>query len=115
MAKVLFVDDYSDTADSLASIAAALGHEPAVAYDGETALRITSGTVFDLIFLDVGLRDADGRDIGRQIRKGPSGAARMIAVTGHAHLQDGDDMDAFDACLLKPIGMDQLERLLLQE
>ncbi|WP_162070251.1 response regulator [Burkholderia sp. THE68] len=112
MTKVLFVDDHRETADSFFDIALALGHRPAVAYDGATALKLTSDEVFDLVFLDVTLPDADGRDVGGQIRNGTSGAARLVAVTGHDDVRGSVRMEMFDDCLLKPITIDELQRQL---
>ncbi|SPB18201.1 histidine kinase [Caballeronia novacaledonica] len=112
MTRVLFVDDHRETADSFSDIALALGHHPSVAYDGATALKLTSDEVFEVIFLDVTLPDADGRDVCCQIRSGASGTARLVAVTGYDDLRGTVGMEVFDDCLLKPITIDELQRQL---
>lgn len=112
MGRVLFVDDHKDTADMLANIAVEMGHCASVAYDGITAIRVTSHEAFDLVFLDVSLPDADGREVCSQIRRGPSRHSRIVAVTGHAELRANAEMCGFDACILKPVTMQQLEDVL---
>ncbi|WP_175939159.1 response regulator [Caballeronia sp. BCC1704] len=111
MSSVLFVDDLEDTADSLAEIASALGHQSAVAYSGASALEIATLDVFDVIFLDLTLPDGDGRDVCLQLRRGRCAGARIIALTGLADLADAD-MECFDGLLPKPCRIDDLERLL---
>ncbi|TCF96881.1 hypothetical protein BZM26_34950 [Paraburkholderia strydomiana] len=111
MAKVLFVDDHRDTADSLSDLANAFGHQASVAYDGATALRLTSEESYDIIFLDVSLRDADGRDICAQIRSGARISPRIIGLTGYTDIVELSE-HAFDDCALKPLGIDDLQRLL---
>jgi DNA-binding response OmpR family regulator len=110
--EVLFVDDHRETADAFADIATALGHSSSVAYDGATALSLTSGNVYRLIFLDISLGDADGRDICHQIRHGASASARVVAVTGYNDLCGTAEMGIFDDCLVKPVTTAELQRQL---
>ncbi|VXC85929.1 Histidine kinase [Burkholderia sp. 8Y] len=112
MSKILFVDDNRDAADALADLARALGHVASVAYDGATAIQMTSRESFDLVCLDVSLPDADGRDICHQIRGGSRAHGRIVAITGYSDLQHSDDMKLFDDCVVKPVTVEQLERLL---
>ncbi|SAL88489.1 two component LuxR family transcriptional regulator [Caballeronia arvi] len=111
MKKILFVDDFKDTADALRDIATALGHEGVVAYDGASALCAAAAEAFDIIFLDSMLPDANGIDVCLEIRRGPSKSARIIALTGSNELVD-KERHCIDDWVLKPLYMDELERLL---
>jgi CheY-like chemotaxis protein len=113
MTIVLFVDDFVETADSLAELASALGHQSTVAYSGETAISAANQRRFDVVFMDVTLPDMDGRDVCDAIREGLSSSARIFALTGHSELAE-DEMRCFDGVLLKPLAIDDLERLLAQ-
>ncbi len=53
---VLFVDDNPASADALATLAAALGHEASVAYDSQADIVLALSTTFDLILLDIQIR-----------------------------------------------------------
>ena len=44
MAKILFVDDSRDNADTLATFFKLLGHETEVAYDGDSVSKVENGT-----------------------------------------------------------------------
>jgi CheY-like chemotaxis protein len=100
--KILVIDDVRDSADSLAALAAELGHSVEVAYDCKTATEFATTTRFDVILCDVGLPDGDGRHACERLRdEGASQDACMIAVTGRTDLHD-DDFPSFDGYLHKP-------------
>ncbi|MEU3910206.1 MULTISPECIES: response regulator transcription factor [unclassified Streptomyces] len=62
------------------------GFEPVPAPDGATALRLARDR-FDAVVLDVGLPDADGRDVCQALRA--SGFTEpVIFLTAHHHLTD---------------------------
>ncbi|SAL85438.1 PAS/PAC sensor hybrid histidine kinase [Caballeronia arvi] len=111
MKKILFVDDSRDTADALRDIASELGHVGAVAYNGASAVDAAASETFDVIFLDLMLPDADGVTVCLEIRKGRSKSARIVALTGSNELID-KSQQCIDEWVLKPLYMDQLERLL---
>jgi two-component system OmpR family response regulator len=109
---ILFIDDHKDSADAFAEIALGLGHVVEVAYDGRTAMALTRGRKFDVIFFDIALPDADGRELCRLARSdGASRHACIIAVTGMTDLQEAE-LEAFDGLLQKPISVDALQRAL---
>lgn len=109
--KILIVDDSRDTADVLSEIASVLGHQSVAAYDGASALSAASAETFDLVFLDLWLPDADGIDVCKQMRNGPSGSAYIVALTGSSELI-GSGCHVFDEWMLKPLLMSEVERLL---
>ncbi|MFT4437884.1 response regulator [Caballeronia sp. 15715] len=110
---VLFVDDNPDSADALASLAAAMGHEASVAYGSQGAVALARATTFDLILLDIKLGEADGRDVCADIRReGASQHSQILAMTGHVGLEQGVSLGDFNGYVLKPIEFDRLEELL---
>jgi CheY-like chemotaxis protein len=110
---VLFVDDNSDSADSLAALAVAMGHEASVAYDSQGAIALARSTTFDLILLDIRLGEADGRDVCADIRRdGLSRHSQILAMTGHVGLEQGVSLGDFNGYVLKPLEFDRLEELL---
>ncbi|MFT4503318.1 response regulator [Caballeronia sp. 15711] len=110
---VLFVDDNPASADALATLAAALGHEASVAYDSQAAIALARSTTFDLILLDIQLGEADGRDVCADIRReGSSRDSQIVAMTGHVGLEQGVSLGDFNGYVLKPLEFDRLEELL---
>ena len=111
--KVLFVDDNSASADALGALAAAMGHEALVAYDGERAVELAHTTAFDLILLDLQLGDVDGRSVCADMRReGLSRHSQILAMTGHVGLEQGVSLGDFNGYVLKPLEFDRLEELL---
>jgi DNA-binding response OmpR family regulator len=107
--RILFIEDDPRLADAFAALAASIGHDPEVAYDGQSALALTAANAYDAIFLDIGLPDADGRELCQQLRKASKSAqACVVAVTGRANLS-AEELSAFDGYLLKPISQEALE------
>jgi DNA-binding response OmpR family regulator len=110
---VLFVDDNPDSADALATLATAMGHQVSVAYDSQGAVALARGTTFDLILLDIQLGDADGRDVCADIRReGSSRHSQILAMTGHVGLEQSVSLGDFNGYVLKPVEFDRLEELL---
>jgi CheY-like chemotaxis protein len=68
----------------------------------------------DLVLLDIGLPDCDGRDILREIRMQPKGKnLPVLALTAHAMIEDRKKFleDGFSAYFSKPIeDLDELVR-----
>jgi len=109
---ILFIDDHKDSADAFGEIASGLGHKVQVAYDGRSAMALTQTQSFDVVFFDIELPDADGRELCRRVRnEGASRDACVIAVTGRTDLRD-KDLEPFDGYLHKPISAAALEHAL---
>jgi DNA-binding response OmpR family regulator len=66
--KILVVEDDADNAALLEKFLTGEGFEVTVAGDGASALAATSSTQPDLVLLDIGLGEEDGRDVLREIR-----------------------------------------------
>jgi DNA-binding response OmpR family regulator len=105
---VLVVDDNESVADSLAFLLDCYGHYAAVAYDGETALRLLRSGAFEITFLDENLPDIKGSAIARSLRQTAFlSRAFLVSMTGDADSQ-GDVTRLFDVCLQKPFSCEAL-------
>ncbi|MEM5331582.1 response regulator [Paraburkholderia sp. JHI2823] len=112
MLKILLIEDHADTAEVMAQLMRAGGHEVVVAANVAHALALTASMAFDLVVSDIGLPDGSGIDFIRAFRA--QSAAPAIALTGF-----GTDDDVrrsveagFTAHLTKPVNFEQLERLI---
>src|SRR5690242_17097003 len=85
--RLLVVHDLRDSADSLAMLLEALGHEVRTAYDGEEAVAAAEAFTPDVILLDLGMPKLNGYDACRRIRA-RGRAVRVIALTGWGHEDD---------------------------
>ncbi|WP_250463716.1 MULTISPECIES: response regulator [unclassified Caballeronia] len=100
----LFVEDDENVAHAFAELATSLGHRAEVAHSGGEALRMTGGTRYDTVFMDIGLPDIDGRTLCDYIRSaGASHDACIVAVTGHPNFRDDVETSSFDGYLPKPV------------
>lgn len=111
--RVLVVDDNDDARELLAEILESLGYDVRTAPDGPTALRIAEGFKPEIGLLDIGLPIMDGYELAQRLRGNSPHALRLVAVTGYG--RDADKQQAkqagFDAHLVKPIKLEQLEEL----
>ena len=81
--RILIVDDSVACRMVQEAMAKALGAIPATAETAVQAMVASSETPFDLIILDIGLADADGRVLARTLRETPHGeAAAILCVSG---------------------------------
>ena len=115
--RVLVVDDNIDAGQAVALLLRELGSQVQVAHDGKSALQLAQTALPDLVLLDIGLPDIDGYALGRRLRElaGPR-PPRLVALTGFGQqrdLQRSAD-SGFEAHLVKPASVGDLQRLLLQ-
>jgi PAS domain S-box-containing protein len=113
--RVLVIDDHRDTLHTMDALLAKLGHETVTAENGEEALRAAAEFHPDIILSDIGLPGMDGYAFARRLCTDPSlRPRRLVAVTGYG--QPGDQERAyeagFDEHVTKPVGMDDLCRIL---
>jgi CheY-like chemotaxis protein len=116
-ARVLVVDDNADGAESLASLLRVAGHETAVAFDGEEAMRVAREFDPELAVLDIGLPQLDGYEVARRIRR--MQLARqplLIALTGWGQEEDREKsrQAGFNHHLVKPVTLNALLDLLAE-
>jgi signal transduction histidine kinase/ActR/RegA family two-component response regulator len=113
--RVLVVDDHRDSAESLAMLLTAMGHEVEKAYDGQQAIDMASTLRPDLLLLDIGMPQMDGYEACRRIKSEPWGEKMcVVALTGWGQEEDRRKSQAagFDHHLVKPVEMGQLAQLI---
>lgn len=81
MGAVLIVDDMDDLRFSLGNIVKKEGHSVHAASSGHEALEILRTSIVDLVFLDIGLPDANGIDLIQEI-KAITADIDVIMLTG---------------------------------
>ena len=81
--RVLIVDDHRATADTLARLVRAWGHDVECAYDGETGLALAVGFMPDVILLDLVMPHVSGSLLAVKVRQlAQLKECLMIAITG---------------------------------
>ncbi|TNJ33106.1 EAL domain-containing protein [Arenimonas terrae] len=115
MSRILIVDDNPTNLRLAASVLELEGHQVDQAADADQALDYLSGTVPDLILMDIALPGTDGLTLTRRIKAEPRLAAiPVVALTAFA--MKGDDQKAREAgCIgyvTKPIDTREFGRQL---
>jgi CheY-like chemotaxis protein len=113
--RVLVVDDNRDAATSLAIMLRLMGNESKTAHDGLEALEVAAAFRPALILLDIGMPKLDGYDTARQIRQQSWGKhVALVALTGWGQEEDRRKSReaGFDSHMVKPIQLQDLEKLL---
>ena len=119
---VLVAEDNEINALLARALLTRLGHRPAIAGNGETAVDMWSaaraaGEPYDLVLMDVQMPGVDGLEACRRIRAAEAGAGhptRIIALTANAQ---ADDRAAcltagMDGLLVKPLDRERLREAL---
>jgi photoactive yellow protein len=110
-AAVLVVEDEPDLRELLMEVLALEGHAVTGTGSGLEAVRLAGRTPFDIIFLDIDLRELSGDAVVRVVRD--LGSAPIVAVSGKAGDWQQPLLDAgANACLSKPYRVEQLRSLI---
>jgi PAS domain S-box-containing protein len=113
--RILVADDNRDSAESLALLLAAMGHEVRTELDGERAVEAAEAFRPQVVLLDLGMPRLDGYEAARRIRALPGGRdVVLIAQTGWSQPEDRrrSQEAGFDYHVVKPIPSGSLEKLL---
>jgi signal transduction histidine kinase/DNA-binding response OmpR family regulator len=111
--RVLIVDDNVDAADLLVLLLRREGHDAEAVYKSRDGLERAEVFRPDIVLLDIGLPELDGYEVARRLRSNPAlSHMRLIAVTGYGQANDRARTLAagFDDHLVKPVGVQQLQR-----
>jgi two-component system CheB/CheR fusion protein len=108
--RVLVVEDHAETARLLSKLLGASGHKVKTAGTAAAALELAGKEPFDVIVSDIGLPDATGYDLMKQIRA--RYPMKGIAMSGYGM---DDDLRksreaGFSDHIVKPANVAQLER-----
>jgi signal transduction histidine kinase/CheY-like chemotaxis protein len=86
--RVLVAEDNPDTADTLRMILEGYGYQVWVASSGPAAVETARRIRPDALVCDIGLPGMSGYDVAKALRKDPTIAPLMIAVTGYSSPED---------------------------
>jgi CheY-like chemotaxis protein len=113
--RVLLVDDNVDAMEMMAFLLAEMGYEAYTTADASGIVELALARRPDVIVLDIGLPNVDGYEVARMIKRHPAlQAIRLVAHTGYGSPEDRRKaLEAgFDAHLVKPAELDDLEKAL---
>lgn len=105
-ARILIIEDNATNMELMVYLLKAFGHEPLLAHDGETGIRLAQQMSPSLIVCDVHLPNLDGYGVVALLKANPSlSAIPVIAVTALAMVGDREKLLAsgFDGYIEKPI------------
>jgi CheY-like chemotaxis protein len=115
--RLLVVDDDRSMRRSMARLLHSWGHQVAVASGTTRALTIAETFKPDVAILDLAIGDGSGLELARALRdKHPDRRIQLYAMTA-----DNDEtvrracLAVFDAYLVKPSQLTELQRLLTQQ
>jgi len=113
--RVMIVDDHEEIRASIARLARGWGHEVAVAAEGSSALAMADVFQPECAIVDLSMPGMNGIELGRRLRERfPPAQLCLIALSGYAgaDIRDACLTAGFDAYLVKPGDVLELERLL---
>jgi len=107
---ILLVDDDPDARAGVAELLRLDGHEVTEAADGQEALdRLRSGPRPCLVLLDLNMPGTSGwRFRALQLRDWAIADVPVVALSGHAGLEQQTRVLGLDGCLTKPLDFDKL-------
>ena len=109
MAQLLLVEDDAEIRRALIHALSQLGHTVTTAGTGMSGLQLAVDTAPDLVVLDLGLPDVDGRDVLRMLRS-VSQVPVIVATARDQELAIVEALDrGADDYLSKPFGAAQLD------
>ena len=101
---VLIVDDNHDAVDVMAMLVAEKGHEPLVAYDPISGLKVASDFLPDLALVDLGMPFLTGFDVATRLRNDPRfDRTLLVAVTAREDAEVQARRAGFDGYVVKPL------------
>jgi len=114
---LLLVEDNPDIGETLRDLLQMLGHRVELVADGLRGVQTALATHPDAALVDIGLPDIDGYEVARRLRAtGEGSRILLIALTGYGRPEDRDRAleSGFDAHLVKPVELDELNELLAE-
>ncbi len=111
--RVLVVEDWAELGEVFGELLRNQGLEVHVVLDGASALDVAARLRPDLVFLDLGLPDVPGAEVGRRLRVNDPRVV-LVALTGRSDHGEGARCLAagFDHYAVKPMRIETLEEVL---
>ena len=108
--RVLVVEDHPDTAEVIARLLRASGYVVKTAHTAAVALQFAAAEPFDVIVSDIGLPDATGYDLMKEIKS--RYPMKGIAMSGYGMDEDlrKSREAGFSDHIVKPANVAQLDR-----
>src|SRR5262249_5038709 len=113
--RVLVVDDYPDTAETMAMLLRLRGYTVDIARSGAAAIRLAQKHRPRVALLDISMPGMSGYELAKNLRRMfPGAPLRLIAITAHSFEEDRRRCReaGFDCHLTKPADPGDVERLL---
>jgi signal transduction histidine kinase/CheY-like chemotaxis protein len=113
--RVAVVEDNTDAREMLAELLELRGYSVVTAADGQAALCLAGPEPPEVLIVDIGLPVIDGYGVARRWRQMPGGEETLlIALTGYGSEDEKEQAReaGFDAHLIKPADIEELEQLL---
>jgi CheY-like chemotaxis protein len=113
--RIALVEDCDDIRETMRALLELRGHVVIDASDGQAGVALVQQQQPDVALIDIGLPGMNGFGVAAAIRAAGS-STRLIAVSGYGRPEDrARSSDAgFDAHLVKPLDLAELERVLQQ-
>ena len=109
--RVLLVDDQQEVRDSIGEMLRALGHQVAVAADGNAALASVLRQWPDVVITDLGMPGMNGIELARRLRTAAPGVA-VLLLTGWELESKDETPENVVGVLHKPVTMTRLKQAL---
>lgn len=115
--RVLVIDDSLDYLRSMVLLLRSMGHYANFAINATAAIPVARRFRPDVVLLDVGLPDGDGRLLAERLRREAGlGDVHIVCVTGRAYEDPRLSLAAgCDAHYLKPLDSSTLRRVLARD
>ena len=112
--RIVLIEDNDDGREAVAMALRALGGHVEAANSGKAGIELALRGKPDLVLIDIGLPDLAGYEVARVLRLRLGERVRLVALTGYGQLEDRKRSQeaGFDAHLVKPIGPEDLLRLI---
>jgi PAS domain S-box-containing protein len=112
--RVLVIDDNLDSTQSMVTMLGLLGHVVEGAFNGAQGIEMAENFRPDVVLLDLNMPGMDGFSVVKRLRAQHGTRLLIAAMTGYGRQGDRRSTleKGFDDHLTKPVGIEQLRRLL---
>jgi CheY-like chemotaxis protein len=106
--RVLLMDDYADTVETLAPLLKLAGHQVWAVHTGHEALGLAAERQFDVAILDNAMPGLSGPEVASRLRC-DSPSVFLMALSGvPPNTVPPQDLELFDCYWLKPVVISEL-------